>query len=429
MPNDRPSDQKTPLDFDALAVLYLDGQLEGEQHADFSRQLVSDPDKAARLASVAELHAGLIELGRTNATKVQTSSTGASSAPSLRRNQRLWARSLPRWGLAAAALVAVGLSIALLAPWSSDTQDLLTVDQGLVILERQGLRSRVRSTLALLPGDQIVLAGAAAAHIGSRRGDHLALAGGSRLSWSPTTTVRLDAGTLVADITPRPTGQPFLLSTPRADLQVIGTRFTVQAEESLSLLAVDHGRVRLVNRDDPRQVEVAANQLVVTAGAGELVATTGSLSVPTDTSGLTGDYFDHHDFTAWRLRRIDPTIDFNWDKKGPDERLAYERYSVRWRGYLVPAHSGTYTFTFLMDDGVRLWLDGRLVLDEWHLSEKLEFSTTVTLTAQQVYTVRLDYFQGPRGGLISWRWSLPGYAKQPIPTSWLRPLEWTPPPR
>ena len=103
-----------------------------------------------------------------------------------------------------------------------------------------------------------------------------------------------------------------------------------------------------------------------------------------------------------------------------------EHFSVRWSGYLLPAYGGTFTFTFQMDDGVRLWLDGHLVLDEWHLTEKLEFSTTVSLNANQAYAVRLDFYQAPRDALISWRWSLPDHPKQPVPSSWLRPSDWTP---
>jgi hypothetical protein len=173
-------------------------------------------------------------------------------------------------------------------------------------------------------------------------------------------------------------------------------------------------------------VEVAAQQLTVTSGTGDLAATTGTLT-PSPSFGLTGDYFANQDFSAWKFRRVDPAIDFNWGNRGPDPLIGGDTFSVRWRGWLVPTYSGPCTFTILMDDGVRLWLDGKLVLDEWHLTEKLEFSTTITLEAGRAYQVRLDYYQEPTDALIRWFWSGGDHPKQPVPTSWLRPLEWNPP--
>lgn len=431
MPSDLTPTYGNELDFDALALMHLDGLLDPMQHDDFSRQIASDPTKAARLAIIAELHASLGELGRTSMTQPiarPVSGTSTRSSRRVRRGQlRFGSRRMPAWGMAAAAMLAVGVAIGLLVPWSNTSADVLSITQGSVTLERKGNRVRLSNgSMPLKAGDRILTSTSSNARIATGLGDQLQLTAGTHLAWaSDGAAVNLRTGSMTADITPRPVHAPFLITTPKADLVVIGTRFTVQADDALSLLAVDHGRVRLTNRDDTRHVEVAANQLTVTTGTGELAATAGSIPV-TATSGLTGDYFDHTDFTAWRLRRIDSTINFDWGDRGPDARIGFESFSVRWRGWLVPAHSGTYTFTFLMDDGVRLWLDGRLVLDEWHLSEKLEFSTTVTLEAGRAYPLRLDYFQEPRDAVIRWYWASGEHPKQPVPTSWLRPLDWTP---
>lgn len=419
------------IDFDALAVMHLDGVLDAAGREEFSRQIASDPLKAARLAMIAELHASLGELGRTSLAPRPRPTSSTSSRVSRRHIRPRRESVMPAWGFAAAALLAVGVIVALAVPWTPTPPDVLRIAQGNVTIERHG--SRVRLTggdFTLKPGDRLLAGTATTAQIATAKGDRLVLTGGTHFSWvNDGAAINLYNGSLTADITPRAANAPFLVRTPKADLTVLGTRFTVQADDSLSLLAVDHGRVRLTNRDDARQVEVAAQQVTVTTGAGELNATAGTLA-PSASTGLTGDYFDNQDFTAWRLRRVDPVIDFNWGDRGPDDaRIRFNTFSVRWRGWLVPSYSGPCTFTILMDDGVRLWLDGKLVLDEWHLTEKLEFSTTVTLEAGRAYAVRLDYYQEPRDAVIRWFWSGGSHPKQPVPTSWLRPADWTPPPR
>jgi ferric-dicitrate binding protein FerR (iron transport regulator) len=416
-------------DFDTLALMHLDGVLDQTQHAEFERMLRADPQAAMRLATLAELHASLSELGRTTLARQTTKPASSTTTRTHRRVRRSGFRFgrhrvLP-WGLAAAAILVIAVTLALTQPHAGDR---ITVTDGTVVIERGSTHLRVTNSADLRPQDTVIVAANTRARITTSANDKLDLRGGSRLQWADGVNVELDAGMFTADITPRPATAPFLVRTPRADLTIIGTRFTVQADDGLSLLAVDHGRVRLSNRDDAHQVDVAAQQMSATTGTGQLAAATGSL--PTlATTGLTGDYFDNQDFTGWRLRRIDPAIDFNWDKDGPDPLVGPETFSVRWRGWLVPTYSGPCTFTVLMDDGVRLWLDGRLVLDEWHLNEKVEFSTTVTLEAGRAYQVRLDYYQEPTDALIRWYWSGGDYPKQPVPTSWLRPVDWTPPAR
>jgi len=423
--------QGTALDFDALALMHLDGVLDPVGHEDFSRQIANDPFKAMRLAAIAQQHAALGELGRTSMAPTIRPASSVSTRAHRRAARGRRTRTIPAWGMTAAALLAVGIAIGALAlAWSPATPDVLLVTQGSVIRENKAGRMRVSNgAVPLHPGDRLLVTGSSSARITTSQGDRLDLTSGTQLSWASNgAAVNLLAGSFTADITPRTSDAPFRVRTPKADLTVLGTRFTVQADEALSLLAVDHGRVRLTNRDDARQVEVAAHHLTVTTGAGELTTAVGKIP-PMAVTGLTGDYFDNTDFTNWRMRRVDETIDFDWGDRGPDQRVGFESFSVRWRGWLVPAHSGACTFTILMDDGVRLWLDGRLVLDEWHLSEKLEFSTTVTLEAGRAYAVRLDYYQEPRDAVIRWYWANSEHAKQPMPTSWLRPLEWTPPTR
>jgi len=69
------------------------------------------------------------------------------------------------------------------------------------------------------------------------------------------------------------------------------------------------------------------------------------------------------------LERIDPTIDFDWNRNGPGDPIREDDFTAEWRGYLEPPLTGSYTFTATADDGVRVWVDGRLAVDEWNDAE------------------------------------------------------------
>src|SRR5262245_52618675 len=82
-------------------------------------------------------------------------------------------------------------------------------------------------------------------------------------------------------------------------------------------------------------------------------------------TGLRGEYFDNRDFSAPKLTRVDPTINFNWGTGSPASAIGSDTFSVRWTGRVSPRYSETYRFYTTSDDGVRLWVNGQLVIDNW----------------------------------------------------------------
>jgi RNase P/RNase MRP subunit p29 len=79
-----------------------------------------------------------------------------------------------------------------------------------------------------------------------------------------------------------------------------------------------------------------------------------------------GEYFANRDLAGQpTLVRYDLKIDFDWGRTAPAATMPAEDFSVRWtRQLYFPA--GTYRFTTEVDDGVRLWVDGKLLIDQWH---------------------------------------------------------------
>jgi hypothetical protein len=138
-------------------------------------------------------------------------------------------------------------------------------------------------------------------------------------------------------------------------------------------------------------------------------------------TGLKGDYFDNIDFTSPRLTRTDPSINFNWGSGSPDASLASDTFSVRWTGFLQPEFGQTYTFYTQSDDGIRLWVNGQQIINNWTDHGPTENSGTITLTAGQRYAVALEYYERGGGAVASLSWSSASQPKQIIPVSRLFP--------
>ena len=143
--------------------------------------------------------------------------------------------------------------------------------------------------------------------------------------------------------------------------------------------------------------------------------------------GLKGEYFRGSDFTAAPvLTRIDAQVGFRWDHGTPtddlvtrgelpaDKALDNNHFSVRWSGQLLPPVSGRYELNAAANDGFRLYLDGRLVLDRWSANSNPQAkSAFVDLVAGKTYELRLEYAKDAQNADVRLSWRLPG-AKPPF---------------
>lgn len=94
-------------------------------------------------------------------------------------------------------------------------------------------------------------------------------------------------------------------------------------------------------------------------------------------------------------------------------------FSVRWTGKVEPKHSETYTFHALSNDGVRLWVNGKLIVNNWTEHSAQEDAGTIALKAGQKYDLKLEYFQGSGSAVIKLFWSSSSQPKELIPQSQL----------
>ena len=138
-------------------------------------------------------------------------------------------------------------------------------------------------------------------------------------------------------------------------------------------------------------------------------------------SGITGTYFGTETFTTQKFTRRDATINFNWALGAPGAGMPVDNFSVRWTGRLLPTKSGKYEFRTPVQGGVRLYVGGELVIDNWasHTGEDVGF---IALAAGTYYDIKLEYrnVTGPASVRLDW---LPpaAVARTPVPDGSLTP--------
>ena len=119
------------------------------------------------------------------------------------------------------------------------------------------------------------------------------------------------------------------------------------------------------------------------------------------------------------MSEIDPNIDFNWGNGSPGPLISHNTFSVRWTGYIEPLYSQTYRFYTITDDGVRLWVNNQLLIDNWQKQPATEESGTIYLAAGQKYSLRMEYFQAYGQAVARLGWSSQSQNKQTIPETQL----------
>ncbi|MCC6492801.1 MAG: family 43 glycosylhydrolase [Pirellulales bacterium] len=145
--------------------------------------------------------------------------------------------------------------------------------------------------------------------------------------------------------------------------------------------------------------------------------------VPLDAGGLLGQYFHNANFTGLAAERIE-AVDFAWGTAAPAPGVAPDSYSVRWIGQVEPRYSELYTFRTISDEGVRLWVDGQLLIDAWDAHAARVDSATIELEAGQRYDIRLEYYDNAGTAQMRLQWTSASQPLEAIPATHLSaPLE------
>jgi uncharacterized repeat protein (TIGR03806 family) len=138
-------------------------------------------------------------------------------------------------------------------------------------------------------------------------------------------------------------------------------------------------------------------------------------------TGLLGTYFDNINLSNIAFYRVDTTVNFYWDSRSPEASMDYNTYAVVWEGQVEAPFTETYTFTTNTDDGVRLWVNGVQLIDQWQDQGRSSFSGSIALNAGQKVNIRMDYYENRAYASAQLSWSSPSIAPQIVPKKFLYP--------
>jgi hypothetical protein len=121
-------------------------------------------------------------------------------------------------------------------------------------------------------------------------------------------------------------------------------------------------------------------------------------------TGLRGEYWTASYATnpfsgPATLTRTDATVDFNWDTGSPDPAISPDYFTARWYGQVQAVGDDTYTFYTVSDDGVRLWVNGQLLVNQWVNHAPWTNSAALALSGATKYDVLMEYYEHAGGAV------------------------------
>ncbi len=154
-------------------------------------------------------------------------------------------------------------------------------------------------------------------------------------------------------------------------------------------------------------------------------------------NGLNAEYFSDINLKNRKVARIDTNINFDWQTGSPAASLARDYYSARWTGFIIPRYSETYHFSTVSDDGIRVWVDDKKIIDNWTDHPIMENWGSIDLKAGTSYTIKVEYYENWGESAVNLSWTSISQRKEIIPQSQLttsatvnisQPISQTPPP-
>ncbi|MBU2570395.1 MAG: hypothetical protein KJ725_10265 [Gammaproteobacteria bacterium] len=115
------------------------------------------------------------------------------------------------------------------------------------------------------------------------------------------------------------------------------------------------------------------------------------------------DFYNGKNFNTKPLvTRKAPFIKYNWKNRSPARRVPHDNFSARWRGQF-DFKEGPYEFRAIADDGVRIFIDGKLILDHWQDAAGTEYRAVVNQIAGR-HLIEVEYFEATGSARLEVAW-------------------------
>jgi hypothetical protein len=132
-------------------------------------------------------------------------------------------------------------------------------------------------------------------------------------------------------------------------------------------------------------------------------------SAPNTGTGLRGQYFASNNLSGNVALQRTEAVNFNWGSAAPGTGVPADNFSARWTGTVEASSTGNFTFQTNSDDGVRVYVNGVLIINNWTAhSATLNTSAAIAMTANQRYTITVEYQELTGSAVMQLRWKTPG---------------------
>jgi hypothetical protein len=141
-------------------------------------------------------------------------------------------------------------------------------------------------------------------------------------------------------------------------------------------------------------------------------------------TGLSGNYYNNITLTGTPVYSKTEAVNFDWGTGSPNTSVTNDNFSARWEGEVKAPVSGVYSFSTISDDGVRLFVNGIKIIDNFtdHYNTTDNGNQSFTFTAGTKYKIKMEYYERTGGAVAKLLWTVPGQAQAAIPLSNLYPL-------
>ena len=135
-------------------------------------------------------------------------------------------------------------------------------------------------------------------------------------------------------------------------------------------------------------------------------------AIPSGTgTGLTARYFNNVTLSGTRVLQRTEAVNFTWGTAAPGTGVTVDNFSVRWSGQVEAFVTGAYQFQTSSNDGVRLWVNGVQVINNWtDHSLTTDTSSAINLTAGTKYNIVMEFYERSGDAVARLLWKSPGAA-------------------
>jgi beta-glucosidase len=126
------------------------------------------------------------------------------------------------------------------------------------------------------------------------------------------------------------------------------------------------------------------------------------------THGLIAEYFSNMNFTGEpQIKRVDKELDFWWHGGSPGKDIGEDNFTVRWTGYIKAPLTGDYEIAIASDDGVRFYLDDKLLINDWYNRGVSTSKANVSLDQNKIYKIKIEYYENGGDAVCVLGWNTP----------------------